>query len=81
MIKVSVARMYFNIADRAIQVFGALGVTDDVPFAAAMAQARAFRIYDGPDEVHHRTIFNLEEAESREAAPLSPWYLKGPGNV
>lgn len=81
LIKIGVARTFYNIANRAIQVFGAMGVTDDGPFAAALGQARAFRIYDGPDEVHHRTVFRLEEAESLGAAPLSPHYLRGAGYV
>jgi len=40
-----------------------MGVTEDAPFADALATARAFRIYDGPDEVHLQTIFRLEEKE------------------
>lgn len=67
LIKVAVARAYHNIANRGIQVFGAMGMTDDAPFAAALAQARAFRIYDGPDEVHLRTIFRLEAREAAAA--------------
>ena len=63
LIKVAVARAYHNIAQRGIQIFGAAGLTDDTPFASALAQARAFRIYDGPDEVHLRTIFRLEEKD------------------
>jgi acyl-CoA dehydrogenase len=81
LIKVGVARAYENIANRAIQVFGALAVTDDGPFANALGQARSFRLYDGPDEVHLRTIFRLEEAESRGHKALSPIYLRGPGAV
>ena len=49
MIKVAVANSYQNIADRAIQLFGARGVTNDTPASRAFAKARAFRIYDGPD--------------------------------
>ncbi|HYM32454.1 MAG TPA: acyl-CoA dehydrogenase family protein [Candidatus Cybelea sp.] len=64
LIKVAVARVYQAIADRAVQVFGAMGVTDDAPVASALAQARAFRIYDGPDEVHLRGIFRLEQPGS-----------------
>ena len=60
LIKVAVARVYQQIADRAIQVFGAMGVTEDTPIAMAMAGARALRIGDGPDEVHLRRIFRLE---------------------
>jgi acyl-CoA dehydrogenase len=63
-IKIAVARAYYNIANRGVQVFGAMGLTSEAPFASALAQARAFRIYDGPDEVHSRTIFRLEERES-----------------
>ena len=63
MIKVAVARCYQDIADRAIQLFGARGVTDDTPAARAFTRARAFRIYDGPDEVHLQTIARLEASE------------------
>ena len=52
MIKVAVARMYQDVADRAVQLYGAKGVTGDTPAARAFSRARAFRIYDGPDEVH-----------------------------
>jgi acyl-CoA dehydrogenase len=63
LIKIAVARAYQNIADRGVQIYGAMGMTSDTPFADALAQARAFRIYDGPDEVHLRTIFRLEEKD------------------
>lgn len=61
MIKVAVARTIFNIADRAVQLFGAMGVTDDTPLAQAFSLARTLRIFDGPDEVHLRVIFRLEK--------------------
>ncbi len=63
MIKVAVARTYQAIADRTIQLYGARGVTDDTPAARAFSRARAFRIYDGPDEVHLQTISRLEASE------------------
>ncbi len=63
MIKVAVARCYQSIADRAIQLFGARGATDDTHAARAFTRARAFRIYDGPDEVHLQTISRLEANE------------------
>jgi len=63
MIKVAVARVYQDIADRAVQLFGAKGVTSDTPAARAFSRARAFRIYDGPDEVHLQTIARLEAAD------------------
>ena len=74
MIKVAVARVYSAIADRAIQIFGAMGVTDDTPVAAAYTAARAMRIYDGPDEVHLRTLFRLEP---QEVVGESAHYLLG----
>jgi len=40
------------VLDRAIQVHGALGVTDDTPLAMYYRHERGARIYDGPDEVH-----------------------------
>ncbi|MEZ5816770.1 MAG: acyl-CoA dehydrogenase family protein [Hyphomicrobiaceae bacterium] len=61
MIKVAVARTFSSVADRAVQIFGAMGVTDDAPAAEAYTSARAMRIYDGPDEVHLRTLFRLEQ--------------------
>ena len=63
MIKVAVANMYQDIADRCIQLYGARGVTGDTPAARAFGKARAFRIYDGPDEVHLQTIARLEANE------------------
>ncbi len=44
--------MLLAVLDRAIQVHGALGITDDTPLAGWWAHERGARIYDGPDEVH-----------------------------
>ena len=46
------ARMLNAVVDRAIQVFGAKGLTDDTPLSFMYRAARFGRIYDGPDEVH-----------------------------
>ena len=54
------AETYQRIADRAIQVFGAMGGGADTPIADAFAWARALRIFDGPDEVHLRQIYRFE---------------------
>jgi acyl-CoA dehydrogenase len=59
-IKVDAPNIALNIVDRAIQVHGALGVTEDVPLAGFWAHLRAMRIADGPDEVHKRTIARHE---------------------
>jgi len=74
MIKLAVAQACFALGDRAIQTFGAAGVTEDTPIGSFFAEARAFRIYDGPDEVHLRTIarMELDETGSRWPAPLLP---------
>ena len=50
------ARMLHNVIDRAIQVHGALGVTEDTPLELMYREARYARIYDGPDEVHRMTV-------------------------
>ena len=60
MVKVAVPDMAQRIADRAMQVFGAMGGSDDAPIHRAYAVARMLRIADGPDEVHLRQIFRQE---------------------
>jgi acyl-CoA dehydrogenase len=59
-IKVAIPSMFQRIADRAIQVFGAMGGSDDTPIHQALAWARLLRIGDGPDEVHLKQIFKME---------------------
>jgi acyl-CoA dehydrogenase len=54
-IKVAAPAMLKLIADRAIQVHGAGGMTEDFPLTHLYVQARALAIADGPDEVHKRT--------------------------
>ena len=56
MIKVVGASMLHNVIDRAIQVHGAKGLTDDTPLSQMYRHAREARIYDGPDEVHVRSV-------------------------
>eukprot|EP00004_Rigifila_ramosa_P013305 TRINITY_DN2933_c0_g1_i1.p1 TRINITY_DN2933_c0_g1~~TRINITY_DN2933_c0_g1_i1.p1 ORF type:complete len:256 (+),score=43.81 TRINITY_DN2933_c0_g1_i1:112-879(+) len=51
-IKVVGANMLHRVVDRAIQVYGAAGLTDDTPLSYMYRAARFARIYDGPDEVH-----------------------------
>jgi acyl-CoA dehydrogenase len=60
LIKVAVPAMLQKIADRAMQVFGAMGGSDDTPIHQALAWGRLLRIADGPDEVHLRQIFRME---------------------
>jgi alkylation response protein AidB-like acyl-CoA dehydrogenase len=56
LLKFTAARALVDVIDRAIQVHGALGLTDGTPLAAMAARARAGRIYDGPDEVHRMVV-------------------------
>lgn len=51
-IKVYVPAAYTRVVDRAIQVWGAAGVSNDLPLAGMYMGARTLRIADGPDEVH-----------------------------
>jgi acyl-CoA dehydrogenase len=55
-IKVAAPRAASYVLDRAVQVFGAAGVSDDTPLAASWAQLRTLHLADGPDEVHLRSI-------------------------
>jgi acyl-CoA dehydrogenase len=50
------AQMLHNVIDRAIQVHGALGVTEDTPLERMYRHARFARIYDGADEVHKTSL-------------------------
>ena len=59
-IKVVCPRMACAVIDRAIQVHGGGGVSDDFPLASAYAWARALRLADGPDEVHLRSVARQE---------------------
>ena len=59
-IKVVAPRVACDVIDRAIQVHGGAGVSDDTPLAAMYAGARSLRLADGPDEVHLRDIARVE---------------------
>ncbi len=64
-IKVAAPRVALSVIDRAIQVFGGAGVSDDVPLAQMYAFARTLRLADGPDEVHLRDIARAELKKHR----------------
>ena len=72
MAKVAVPRAATRVIDRAIQVHGGAGVTDVTPLAAMYAWHRAMRLFDGPDEVHLRSVARAE----LKGEPLLP-----PGRV
>lgn len=60
MIKAIVPRVQTSVCDRAMQVFGAMGLSNDTPLASLWMWGRVLRVADGPDEVHLRTISKLE---------------------
>uniref|UniRef100_A0A8C0HGZ9 Acyl-CoA dehydrogenase family member 10 n=1 Tax=Chelonoidis abingdonii TaxID=106734 RepID=A0A8C0HGZ9_CHEAB len=60
MIKMVAPLMALRVIDRAIQAFGAAGLSNDYPLAQFFAWARALRLADGPDEVHRTAVAKLE---------------------
>ena len=66
-IKAVAPQMACNVIDRAIQVHGAAGVSEDTVLARMYAWQRAMRIFDGPDEVHMRSIARAEIAREKSA--------------
>ena len=82
-IKLVAARLQTRVLDRAMQVFGAMGLSPDTPLAYLFTWGRAMRFLDGPDEVHLRTVARAELAQAKKRrgagtihfvppAPLSP---------
>jgi acyl-CoA dehydrogenase len=56
MIKIVAPEVFTNVVNRAIQVFGGAGVSDDFPLASMWAHGRTLHLVDGPDEVHKRSL-------------------------
>ncbi len=71
MAKVAVPRAAGRVIDRAIQVHGGAGVTDVTPLAAMYGWHRAMRLFDGPDEVHLRSLA-MSELGRTPLVPLAP---------
>jgi alkylation response protein AidB-like acyl-CoA dehydrogenase len=69
--KVSASNVVMDVLDRAIQVHGALGLSDDTPLALLWRQLRMLKLVDGPDEVHKMVIAKRELSKWRadDAAP------------
>ncbi len=66
-IKAVAPQMACNVIDRAIQTHGAAGISDDTMLARMYGWQRAMRIFDGPDEVHLRTIARTELGREKSA--------------
>jgi acyl-CoA dehydrogenase len=75
MIKALVPSLQTTVFDRAMQVFGAMGISPDTPLADHWTWGRAMRFFDGPDEVHLRVIARMEIEQSRAALDASAAYL------
>ncbi len=74
MIKVVAANVVMDVLDRAIQVYGSLGMSDDTPLAGMWRFSRMLRVADGPDEVHKMVIARreLNRAAKRTGATGDP---------
>jgi acyl-CoA dehydrogenase len=75
-IKLVAARLQTRVLDRAMQLFGAMGLTPDTPLAQLWSWGRAMRVLDGPDEVHLRTIARAELARAKSRGGASSVYLQ-----
>ena len=77
-IKVVAARLQTRVVDRAMQIFGAMGMSPDTPLAWLWTWGRALRFLDGPDEVHLRTVARQELARAKERQGASAAYFTTP---
>ena len=81
MIKAQVPRMLCRVVDRAMQVFGAMGLSPDTPLADFYTQGRALRFADGPDEVHLRSLARWELEASARQRDRRPPISRHPGEA
>ncbi|WP_059014183.1 acyl-CoA dehydrogenase [Mycobacterium sp. M26] len=56
MVKAYVSEELFKVADRCVQILGGMGISDETPVGMIFSDMRAFRLYDGPTEVHKYAI-------------------------
>ncbi len=77
-IKVVAANLQTRVVDRAIQTFGAMGLTDDTPLAFLWTYGRALRFIDGPDEVHKRVVARNEMKQAKARFGQAAAYLTAP---
>ncbi|MQQ99235.1 acyl-CoA dehydrogenase family protein [Glaciimonas soli] len=78
MIKALVPSVHTAVCDRAMQTFGAMGLSPDTPLADHWTWGRALRYADGPDEVHLKSIANMEIKESQKTPGSTAAYLTPP---
>ena len=77
-IKVVAARLQTRVVNRAMQVFGAMGLSPDTPLAYFWTWGRAMHLLDGPDEVHLRSVARHELAQARESRGATAAYFTLP---
>lgn len=78
MIKALVPGVHTAVCERAMQVFGAMGLSPDTPLADSWTWGRALKLADGPDEVHLQSIARMElKAQRHEPGRENP-YLTAP---
>ena len=77
-IKVVAGQLQTRVVDRAMQIFGAMGMSPDTPLAWLWTWGRALRFMDGPDEVHLRTVARQELARAKERGGSSSAYFTTP---
>ena len=77
MIKALVPTVYTDVCDRAMQVFGAMGLSPDTPLADLWTWGRALRFADGPDEVHLQAIARMEIKDAVRGA-TEPYLTRPP---
>ncbi|WP_031357727.1 acyl-CoA dehydrogenase family protein [Caballeronia sordidicola] len=76
MIKALVPSVHVAVCERAIQVFGAMGLSPDTPLADSWTWGRALRFADGPDEVHLQSIARMEiKARQYEPGKKNPYLM------
>ena len=77
-IKVVTAGLQTRVMDRAIQTFGAMGLSPDTPLAYFWTWGRALHLMDGPDEVHLRSVARHELAQAKGRMGASAAYYTTP---
>jgi acyl-CoA dehydrogenase len=77
-IKVVAARLQTSVVDRAMQIFGAMGLSPDTPLAYFWTWGRAMHLMDGPDEVHLRTVARHEFAKVHAHRGSTAAYFTSP---
>lgn len=77
MIKTAVPNVSIAIVDQAIQMFGALGISQDTPLAELYMAQRTLRLADGPDEVHRMVVGRNELRKYKDQQEINATFRDG----